>query len=161
MSGKKGKNRPPVEVGETVGRQKVLEAVEEKRGQGANTIRFLPVAYWPENGLFAGARDAKLHTYTKGRFQEKLKDRQATHPIFVLKRLGSLAHRVCPCSSKKYQNQRAIPKGCVLEHTYYVVRQRTYLVEDCVFQIPKDKQFIWNLRYWGRVPETNLESEDD
>jgi hypothetical protein len=161
MSRKKGRSKPAGVSRETVNREKVLESIDAKRTQGTRSIRFLPVAFWPENGLFVGAKDTGLRTFTGGRFQTKAETSAGTHPIFVLQKVGNLAHQVCPCSTKKYMNKRAIPKGCVLEHTFYVVQERTFLVEDCVFQVPKDKNFIWNLRYWGRVPETRLESEED
>lgn len=160
MVRRKGKRQPPAAERETVDRKKLLDGLGRQRGQGASSIRFLPLAIWPERGLFAGAKDASLRKFTAGRFQAKKTSTSSSHPIFVLRKVGNLAHRVCPCSTKKYYNKRAITKGCVLEHTSYVLKERTYLVEDCVFQIPKDKRFLWNLRYWGRVPETDLESEE-
>lgn len=160
MGPKKGKQRPPAISRETVNREKLLDGLEEQRRQGGASIRFLPLAVWPERGLFAGAGDASLRKCTGGRFQAKEESPAGTHPIFVIQKVGNLAHRVCPCSTKKYSNKRAIPQGCVLEHTFYVLKQRTYLVEDCIFSIPKDKRFVWSLRYWGRVPESDLEPEE-
>ncbi|KMY68946.1 hypothetical protein AAU61_05125 [Desulfocarbo indianensis] len=161
MGRRKGKRKPPPDSRETVGRQSLLDKLAEQRGRGGNSIRFLPLLAWPERGLFVGAKDASLRQFTQGGFHARSGEAPGSHPIFVLQQLGNLAHRVCPCSTRKYANKRAIPQGCVLEHTLYVVRERTYLVEDCVFPVPRDKNFLWSLRYWGRVPESRLETEEE
>jgi hypothetical protein len=123
------------------------------RQQKMHAVRFLPLSVWPERALFVGAKDVHLKRLTSGAFPAQEAQLPSTHPLFVLEKIGGLAHRVCPCSSQRFFNRRFIAQGCTLEHTCYVVAERTYLVEECVFQVPKDSGFLWSLRYWGKVPQ--------
>jgi hypothetical protein len=144
-----------------LGKDSVLELLGAARQEGLRAVRFLPISVWPLHALFLGAKDTHFKRYTGGAFPLGPGHQAAasTHPLFVLEKVGNLAHRVCPCSSQRFFNQRFIDKGCKLEHTSYVVAERTYLVEECVFQVPKDSGFLWSLRYWGRVPECCLRHE--
>jgi len=128
--------------------------------QGSCAIRFLPLAVWPQRALFVGAKDRNIKYLTKGAFPTVRKPLAKTHPLFVLETVSNLAHRVCPCSTKRYLNHHFIPEGCELEHTSYRIAKRTYLVEDCIFQVPKDKNFLWSLRYWGKVPDGCIKKDE-
>lgn len=154
MGRKKDKAKTRQAPGARLGRNTVLELLGEARKQSAHPIRFLPVSVWPQNALFVGARDARLKSLTGGVFPVGPGSHSSSHPLFVLDIVANLAHRVCPCSSQRFFNQKFIEKGCKLDHTSFVLTERTYLVEECVFQIPKDSDFLWSLRYWGRVPES-------
>jgi hypothetical protein len=142
-----------------LGKEAVVDLLGGMRQQGMRAVRFLPVSVWPEHALFVGAKDAHLKRLTGGAFPVPGGQLLSTHPIFVLEKTGSLAHRVCPCSSQCFFNRRFITQGCALEHTCYVMAERTYLVEECVFQVPKDSGFLWSLRYWGKVPECCIQEE--
>lgn len=144
-----------------LGQNTVLTLLGEAQKQSAHPIRFLPVSVWPKSALFVGARDSRLKNLTGGAFPVGAGLQANSHPLFVLETVGNLAHRVCPCSSQRFFNQRFIEKGCKLEHTLFVMTERTYLVEECVFQVPKDSDFLWSLRYWGRVPEGCIQRMED
>ncbi len=167
MSRKRKSRAQPNRPAGALGRESVVDLLAGMRQQGMQAVRFLPVSVWPERALFVGAKDGYLKRLTSGAFPVRESQEPSTHPLFVLARNGSLAHRVCPCSSQCFFNRRFITKGCTLEHTGYVLAERTYLVEECVFQVPKDSGFLWSLRYWGRVPEGCIqevcsdESRDD
>jgi hypothetical protein len=143
-----------------LGEDAVLELLGAARQEGLHAVRFLPTSVWPQHALFVGAKDAHFKRYTGGAFPLGPGQAASTHPLFVLEKVGNLAHRVCPCSSRRFFNQRFIDQGCKLEHTAYVVAERTYLVEECVFQVPKDSGFLWSLRYWGKVPDCCLREEN-
>jgi hypothetical protein len=153
MGRKRDKTRARQSSPARLGREAVLDLLGEARQKSAHPVRFLPVSVWPQNALFVGARDPHLKSLTAGAFPQGPAAQSNSHPLFVLRAVGNLAHRVCPCSSQRFFNQRYIEKGCKLEHTSFVLAERTYLVEECQFQIPKDSAFLWSLRYWGRVPE--------
>lgn len=161
MGRKRNKDKARQANSTRLGPNAVLALVEEARKQSGHPIRFLPVSVWPQNALFVGARDARLKSLTGGVFPVGPGSQSSSHPLFVLTIVGNLAHRVCPCSSQRFFNQRFIEKGCKLDHTSFVMAERTYLVEECVFQIPKDSDFLWSLRYWGRVPEACIKRTED
>ncbi|WP_338601233.1 hypothetical protein [Desulfoferula mesophila] len=155
---KRGKKQPAHHLrdAETSGSKQVMDKLNQSRGKFARGIRFIPPNLWEERCLFVGAKDNALRHLTRGEFASQAASSGKTHPIFVLQRIGNAGHRLCPCSSKRLHNQRYIEQGCRLEHTSYVIARRTYLVEECVFQVPSDPGFLWSLRYWGRVPENCL-----
>lgn len=161
MGRKRDKAQSRQSSGARLGCNTVLELLGQARQQAAHPVRFLPVILWPQNALFVGARDARLKGLTAGAFPLGPGSQSSSHPLFVLEAVGNLAHRVCPCSSRRFFNQRYIEKGCKLDHTSFVMAERTYLVEECLFQIPKDSAFLWSLRYWGRVPDSCIKREED
>ncbi len=161
MGRKRDKSKARQSSRERLGREAVLDLLGEARQKSAHPVRFLPVSVWPQNALFVGARDPQLKGLTTGAFPQGPASPSGSHPLFVLQAVGNLAHRVCPCSSQRFFNQRYIEKGCKLDHTSFVLAERTYLVEECRFQIPKDSAFLWSLRYWGRVPEGCLRRVTD
>lgn len=119
----------------------------------------LPPRYWRERMFFRGARDKDLKART-GEFPATLRKVSRTHPLFVLKMLGDLGHKVCPCSSKNWGAGRFIRKGCLLETTGREMDRHSYLVESCAFNLPTDPAFVEELRFMGRVPESCLERCD-
>lgn len=122
---------------------------------GASLTR-LPPRYWQQRMFFHGARDKDLRTHT-GEFPATLRKLSRTHPLFVLKVLGGVGHKVCPCSSKNWGVRRFIRKGCVLEFTGREMDRDSYLVEQCDFNLPADPAFVEGLCFMGRVPESCLE----
>lgn len=161
MGRKRDKTKARQSSRERLGREAVLDLLGEARQKSAHPVRFLPVSVWPQNAMFVGARDPQLKNLTAGAFPQGPAHQDNSHPLFVLQAVGNLAHRVCPCSSQRFFNQRYIEKGCKLDHTAFVLAERTYLVEECLFQIPKDSAFLWSLRYWGRVPAGCLKRVGD
>jgi hypothetical protein len=118
-------------------------------------ITRLPPSHWRERMLFRGARDEDLREAT-GEFPATLHKERRTHPIFVLKALGDLGHKVCPCSSKNWGVSRFIRKGCILEITRKEQDRHSYLVEDFAFNLPSDPAFTEGLFFLGLVPESCL-----
>lgn len=119
-------------------------------------LTWLPPRFWRERMFFRGARDEDLREIT-GEFPAALRKLSRTHPIFVLKVLGDLGHKLCPCSSKNWGVRRCIRKGCVLELTGREMDRPSYLVEQCDFNLPNDPAFVEGLCFMGRVPEACLE----
>jgi len=122
-------------------------------------IRRLPPACWQPGMLFSGAPDRGLKDLT-GEFPATFRSDKVSHPIFVLKTLSHLGHKVCPCSSRRRGTARFIRKGCVLEITGIVTDRDTYLVEGCAFNLPMDPAFSEHLRFRGLVPNTCMERRD-
>jgi hypothetical protein len=122
-------------------------------------ITRLPPRWWRERMFFHGARDLDLRVVT-GKFPATFRKDRHTHPIFVLKVLGDLGHKVCPCSSKNWGASRFIRKGCLLEVTGREQERNSYLVEWFTFNLPSDPAFTEGLLFMGLVPETCLESCD-
>ena len=125
---------------------------------GEAVTRLAP-RYWRERMFFRGARDEDLRALT-GDFPATFRKLRRTHPLFVLKMLGDLGHKVCPCSSNNWSARRFIRKGCVLELTGREMDRHSYLVENCAFNLPTDPAFVEGLRFMGRVPESCLERCD-
>jgi hypothetical protein len=122
----------------------------------SGAITRLPPLYWTERMFFRGARDRLLRDLTGG-FPATLRKDHFTHPLFVLKPLGGLGHKVCPCSSKNWGAGRFIRKGCTLEITGKEIDRNSYLVEWYGFNLPADPEFTEHLLFMGRVPESCLE----
>ena len=119
----------------------------------------LPPRYWHERMMFQGARDRDLRVVT-GAFPATFHKHRLTHPIFVLKVLSDLGHKVCPCSSKNWGVGRFIRKGCILKITGKEQDRNSYLVEEFAFNLPADPAFTEGLLFMGEVPETCLECCD-
>jgi hypothetical protein len=122
-------------------------------------ITRLPPRYWRERMFFHGARDRDLRVAT-GKFPATFRKDRRTHPIFVLKMLGDLGRKVCPCSSKNWGAGRFIRSGCILEITGKEQDRNSYLVEWFAFNLPSDPAFTEGLVFMGLVPETCLERCD-
>jgi len=120
-------------------------------------IKRLPLLRWEPRMLFRGALDRLMKKLT-GDFPHNPRPGKTTHPLFVLKSLPNLAHRVCPCSSKDWGSRRVIRKGCRLEYTGRVTERDTFLVESCRFNLPMDPAFTDRLAFLGRVPEECIET---
>ena len=119
----------------------------------------LPPSFWRERMFFHGARDTDRKVVT-GDFPATFDKVRRTHPIFVLKVLGDLGHKVCPCSSKNWGGSRFIRKGCLLEITGREQERDSYLVEWFSFNLPSDPAFTERLLFMGLVPETCVERCD-
>jgi hypothetical protein len=121
-----------------------------------DSIRYLPPAQWGERMLFSGARDQIMLQTTAGLFPRNPRQGLRTHPIFVLRTVGNLGHRVCPCSSKRSPARRYIPQGTKLEITQRETDRDSYLVEDVTFTLPEDTEFRRHLFLQGRVPHAAI-----
>lgn len=122
-------------------------------------ISWLPPVFWHERMFFHGVRDRDLRSVT-GAFPATFDRLRHTHPIFVVKVLGDLGHRVCPCSSKNWGATRFIRKGCILEVTGREQDRDSFLVEQYSLNLPSDPAFTEGLRFMGVVPEICLECCD-
>ncbi|ROQ92069.1 hypothetical protein [Desulfosoma caldarium] len=120
-------------------------------------VRKVPPSYWEERMMFGGASDRELLRQTSF-FPERRRHSLGTHPIYVLRITGSDGIEVCPCSTKGRMAVRFIRQGCRLEGTGKVLNRRSYLIEAFRFLLPQDPAFWKPLRFWGKVPETCLES---
>lgn len=120
-------------------------------------IKSLSPVRWEPHMLFTGARDRYLRDLT-GVFPLTLRSRKSTHPLFVLKTIQNLAHRVCPCSSKDWGSRLVIRKGCALQYTNRVTDRDTFPVESCSFNLPMDPAFTRDLRFMGRVPDECIQT---
>lgn len=116
----------------------------------------VPAYRWQPRMLFGNAPDRTLRKLT-GTFPASFHPHRSSHPIFVLEPLASLAHRVCPCSSKNFGVRRFIRRGCRLGYTNRITARDTYLVEACSFNIPLDPSFSRHLRFQGLVPSGCIE----
>jgi hypothetical protein len=133
----------------------VSRPLEDLTALGESITR-LPLGYWRERMFFHGARDRDLRVVT-GEFPATFRKDRITHPILVLKVLGDLGHKVCPCSSKNWGARRFIRKGCILEVTGREQERDSFLVERFSFNLPSDPAFSQGLRFMGQVPEACLE----
>lgn len=121
-----------------------------------SSIRRLAPALWTERMLLAGAPDRDLKELT-ATFPARLRKDKTTHPLFVLRPIGSYGHKVCPCSSRDWNAKTYIRRGCELEITGKITDRTSYLVETCAFNLPLNPEFTRRLRFLGRVPEACLE----
>ena len=117
---------------------------------GKNLLK-LPQAYWQEHMLFSGALNTDLLEKTGG-FPATFKDDSHTHPVFVVRKLGRIGFKLCPCTSKKKKGCRYILKGCRLEIKETVTDRHSYLLEEYTFNLSYDPSFCRNLHFKGRVP---------
>lgn len=123
-------------------------------------IKYIGPRYWQPRMLFGGMLDIVFKNITK-EFPQRLKGKgiRHTHPIFVLETRPDLAHRVCPCSSKKFSlTAQYIAVGCVLDYTKLIINRTSYLVTEHAFLIPTDLDWLTRLRFMGQVPHECIKS---
>lgn len=114
-------------------------------------IQHVPPYLWQERMLFHGAPDQALQTLTTT-FPRQIR---TSHPIFVLQATSRLAVLACPCTSSPGP-WTYIPRNTRLEVTGRVTDRTSFVLEDLSFPVPRDRQFIQNLSFWGRVPKDRL-----
>jgi hypothetical protein len=114
-------------------------------------IQKLPPYLWEERMLFHGALDRSLQDLT-ATFPRQVKN---SHPIFVLQATARLAILACPCTSSPGP-WPYIPRNTRLEITGRITDRTSFILEDLSFPVPRDRQFIQNLSFWGRVPKDRL-----
>ncbi len=119
---------------------------------GKNLLK-IPQAYWQKRMLFSGALNTELFEKT-GEFPARSKKPSLTHPVFVIKKIGSFAFKLCPCSSKLIRGCRYIRKGCRLEISETIMDRNSCLLEQYTFNLSKDPSFCGRLIFRGKVPRS-------
>ena len=115
----------------------------------AGSITKIPVRFWDRHMFFVGVDNTwwrqKTSTFPATNFAK------GTHPLFVLRKQGSLGVLVCPCSSSG-NTKRFIQKGCVLAQTNKHTDRDSYLVEKIRFSLPYSTTFSPQPIFMGTVP---------
>lgn len=122
------------------------------------TYARLPVAYWPEGGLFVNIRDKAWRHLTNGEFPKTCDREDGTHPGYVMERISNMALRLYACSTKNFVGKgvKYIPAGLKLEMTGHMKDATSYIVERAVVNLPLVRKFSRPPLFLGICPKEKL-----
>lgn len=116
---------------------------------------------WRENTLFIRCKDVTLSEITKGRFpglsNKKPLQEKNTHPAFLLKCMGNLCFKFCPCTSKRGK-YRYISKGTKLLYSSSnrSTDKDSFILERFSFNVVEKNTVVGPDNYFGVVPESAI-----
>jgi len=110
---------------------------------------------WKENLLFSEMSNFDLGRLTSGQFI--IRDSERTHPVFLLRKVERNSFEFCPCSSQKYNNDKAsyIHKGSMTPPTRIPTDKDSYILHFLSFNLCSTSREI------DRLPLRGLVSSDD